>query len=257
MHPLRQAIAIADEIGYPTVQCSARWGLAQTHLYTNDLPAARAAVEAARQYDVPENNHNVAALLGLVALRQGQVAPARVAFREAIALAEALLAKTPEFYDALYAKGLAWSGLAVGGALALPLTPSLWEGEHSASPPGGLRGERRRLAHHPRPRRLPGRVGDQRGGRNCGPRAAAVRGAGGGGYGRGAGPRRGGVEVGGETRLLETVEKVATDRQQRMEKGTNFARPFAPFASAVFQRPDRLGGRFFGGAKMTYNDSNY
>jgi tetratricopeptide (TPR) repeat protein len=133
MPSYRQAIEVADKIGFPGVQNYARWGLAQAHLYTDDLPAARAALEAARGYNVSQNNHNVAALLGLVALRQGQAAPARAAFREAIALADDLLAKTPEYYSALYAKGLAWSGLAVCAVGAFPLTPSQRDGELAAA----------------------------------------------------------------------------------------------------------------------------
>jgi tetratricopeptide (TPR) repeat protein len=134
-----QAIQVADEINFPQTQNYARWGLALAHLYAAQinpkglrdplgLEAARAAVEAARQYDVPQNNHNVAALLGIIALRQhavgrGGVIPpnagdmtsplraAQEAFTAAIQHADALLAQTPEYYDALDGKGIALCGL--------------------------------------------------------------------------------------------------------------------------------------------------
>ena len=89
----------------------ARWGLAQAYLFQNDLVNARATIEAALQYDVPQNNHNATALHGIIALRQGDASTARQAFTRAIAQADEILAKTPEYYDALDAKGLALCGL--------------------------------------------------------------------------------------------------------------------------------------------------
>jgi tetratricopeptide (TPR) repeat protein len=110
-----QSIHIADEISYPDVQIEERWGLAQAYLFQNDLVNARTAIEAALQYDVPENNHNASALHGIIALRQGEVSAACQAFTRASAQADELLAKTPEYYSALDAKGLALCGLALTG----------------------------------------------------------------------------------------------------------------------------------------------
>ncbi len=96
-------VKICAETGKPATYAFGRIALAQ--LYAGNLPAARAAAEAARQYDVPQNNHNVAALLGVIALRQArQDLPgfenleglARESFASAIAHADALLAQTPE-----------------------------------------------------------------------------------------------------------------------------------------------------------------
>jgi tetratricopeptide (TPR) repeat protein len=109
----RQVIHIADEISYLKVQKTARNGLAGKYLFENDLVNARATIEAALQYDVPQNNHNVTALYGIIALRQGDASAVCQAFRRAIAQADEILAKTPEYYDALDAKGLALSGLAL------------------------------------------------------------------------------------------------------------------------------------------------
>jgi len=108
-----QAIQIADEISRPKVQLEARWGLAQVYLFQNDLANARATIEAALQYDMPENNHNANALHGIIALRQGERETAQGAFTKSIAQADEILVKTPDYYSALDAKGLALSGLTI------------------------------------------------------------------------------------------------------------------------------------------------
>ena len=87
--------------------------LALARLVTDDLLKARAAAEAARAHDVPMNNHDVLALLGLIALRQGDRAAAAEAFSAAIAHAGVMLDRCEQNYDALDAKGLALAGLAV------------------------------------------------------------------------------------------------------------------------------------------------
>jgi tetratricopeptide (TPR) repeat protein len=112
---LKLAIVIADEINKVQTQGFARCGLTQSYLFQNDLVNARATIEAALQYDVPENNHNASALHGIIALRQGDEVAARGAFVRAIGQADEILSKTAEYYDALDAKGLALCGLAVLG----------------------------------------------------------------------------------------------------------------------------------------------
>ncbi len=111
----QQSIQIADEISYPQVQQNARNGLVEIYLFQNDLVNARATIEAALQYDAPENNHNASALHGIIALRQGERETAQEAFTKSIAQADEILAKTPDFYSALDAKGLALCGRAVDG----------------------------------------------------------------------------------------------------------------------------------------------
>ncbi|MCP4701869.1 MAG: tetratricopeptide repeat protein [Gammaproteobacteria bacterium] len=108
-----QAIQIADEISFPQTQQGARTGLACVHLYTDDFTAARAAAEAARRYDVPQNNHAVLALLGVIALRQADKIAAREVFDAAIASADKLLEYTAQNYDALHTRGAALCGLAL------------------------------------------------------------------------------------------------------------------------------------------------
>ncbi len=107
----RQAIQIADEISVPQIHNFARWGLAKAYLFQSDLVQAREAIEAALHYNVPKNNHNAAALHGIIALRSDEADTARQAFRHAISQADEILAKTPEYYTALDAKGLALCGL--------------------------------------------------------------------------------------------------------------------------------------------------
>jgi tetratricopeptide (TPR) repeat protein len=109
----QQAIQIVDEISFPTVQANARAGLAHVYLCRNDLRNARFAIEAAIQYDVPRANHFLISLCGIIALRQGDQSAAYQTFTRAVAQAYELLAKTPDYYSALDAKGLALCGLAI------------------------------------------------------------------------------------------------------------------------------------------------
>jgi tetratricopeptide (TPR) repeat protein len=105
------SIHIADDISYLTAQNEDRWGLAQVYLFQNDWRHARSTIEEALQYDVPQNNHNVTALHGIIVLRQGERETAREAFTKSIAQADEILAKTSDYYNALDAKGLALCGL--------------------------------------------------------------------------------------------------------------------------------------------------
>jgi len=109
----QQAIQVADEITFLVTQHRARWGLAQAYLFQNVLVNARATIEAALQYDVPLYSSIATALHGIIALRQGERETAQEAFSKSIAQADEILAKTPEYYDALDAKGLALYGSAV------------------------------------------------------------------------------------------------------------------------------------------------
>ena len=111
----KHAIQIADEISFPQTQNYARCGLAKAYLIQNDLVNARVTIEAALQYDVPQNNHNASALHGIIALRQGERETAQEAFTKSIAQADEILVKTPDYYSALDAKGLALCGLILAG----------------------------------------------------------------------------------------------------------------------------------------------
>jgi len=64
---------------------------------------------------VPQYNHDATVLHGIIALRQGERETAQEAFTKSIAQADEILAKTPDYYSALDAKGIALSGLVVSG----------------------------------------------------------------------------------------------------------------------------------------------
>ena len=106
-----QYAEICEEINKPASYAFGR--LAQAYLYDSKLIRARDAIEAALQYDEPRNNHKVTALHGIIALRQGERETAQEAFTKSIAQADEILAKTPDYYSALDAKGLALCGLAL------------------------------------------------------------------------------------------------------------------------------------------------
>ena len=109
-----QYVKICEEINKPSSYAYGR--LAQAYLHKAELIKARKSIDAALKYDEPQNNHNISILLGIVVLRQGEQGDAsatRQAFTRAIAQADEILAKTPDYYTALDAKGLAACGLAI------------------------------------------------------------------------------------------------------------------------------------------------
>ena len=111
-----QAIQIIDEVGNVQFQNNSRCSLANARLHQSDFIAARTIAEEARSYDYPHNNHNVAALLGVIALRQNDRPAAQQAFQEAIAHVDKILVEKAQLYNAFDAKGLALAGLALCGA---------------------------------------------------------------------------------------------------------------------------------------------
>lgn len=110
---LRQASAIADEIHDPRLTGFACAGLAAVHLHTGSLAEALGAIREARRHSVAESDHFTAALLGLVLARQGERDAAYKSFVEAMALADALLAKSPQAFGARYTQALALAGQAL------------------------------------------------------------------------------------------------------------------------------------------------
>ena len=124
MQHYREAIDIADEIGNVEFQLEARLGLARAHLFSSDVAASRAVAQAASTYDFPRSNHHVQALLGVIALRQSNLAEAHTAFETAVAQADELLHLNAHNYGALNTKGLALCGLALCGE-AHPVAPAV------------------------------------------------------------------------------------------------------------------------------------
>ncbi len=121
-------VKIGEEISSPFLGNYNNGCLALALFYSDDLFSAREAAETARQHDVPENNHNVLALLGIIEVRlahndaheaqknikrKSDFTRAYEAFAAAVQQAEQLLAHSAQNYAALDAKGLALSGLAL------------------------------------------------------------------------------------------------------------------------------------------------
>lgn len=114
-YQLSSGMKIADDLGYIHLQNFIRYHKVQAHLFLNDLLVARLLIEQAQGYDEPQNNHNINTLHGIIALRQGERETAQEAFTKSIAQADEILAKTPDYYSALDAKGLALCGLILAG----------------------------------------------------------------------------------------------------------------------------------------------
>ena len=116
----QQSINIGDVLSFPVIQSWERWGLAQVYLFQGNLSNARTVIEEAQQFELPEKNHDVSTLLGIISLRQSDTNTANQSFIRAIAQADEILSKTPEYYEALDAKGLALCGLILCGRGAVP-----------------------------------------------------------------------------------------------------------------------------------------
>ena len=108
-----EAARIGEKIGNAEISSSAHGAVALARLLSGDLPGARSAAEAARGYRSPNNDDNVLALLGVVAVRQGDTAAAREAFAQALAKTADLLSHSAQNYDAFDNRALALCGLAL------------------------------------------------------------------------------------------------------------------------------------------------
>jgi tetratricopeptide (TPR) repeat protein len=108
---LREALAIDIRIGYGRGQNYKGVSLAMALLLSDDLQASFDAVCHACTFDTPQNNHNSQNLRGLVAYRLNKLDEAMEAFVLAKDQARTLLDHTPNNYDALYAKGIAYCGI--------------------------------------------------------------------------------------------------------------------------------------------------
>jgi len=137
----KQAIEIADDIANPEFQNQARVGLARANLCQGELGAAREIAEAARKYDFPLSNHTTSAVLGVVALRQGDCVAAQAAFATALNQANELLARSPQLYETLDTKGLALCGLALcENAKHIPAAQAAYKAARAISSDAGVVG---------------------------------------------------------------------------------------------------------------------
>ena len=158
---LKHSIEIADDIGNPQYSKDAREGLALVNVYRNNLALAREMVEAARRYDVRLSNHRTSAMLGVVALRQGELNTAREAFKTAISEAGQLIALTADWYEALDVKGLSLCGLALCGDPAqIPAAKAAYKAARAVTSDAGIVRDSATALRCPGPgryRRHPGR----------------------------------------------------------------------------------------------------
>jgi tetratricopeptide (TPR) repeat protein len=142
-----EAVQIGVEISSPLLGSYGNYNTALAHLYLEDLSAAHTAAESALQFDEPQNNHNVLALLGVIALRQNDQAAAREAFTAAISHADQLIEFSGgQNYEALDAKGLALSGLALlDGPQHIPAAVAAYHAARAITTAAGIVGRVLRL----------------------------------------------------------------------------------------------------------------
>ena len=116
MTQFQEALKLLDIMGNAQFQHIARAGLAKAYLRNGDLTTARQTAEKALQHKVPKETHGTLALLGIIALLQGDRPTARTAFLKAIEEAENLLSKNQHHYRSLDSKALAQYGLGLSDA---------------------------------------------------------------------------------------------------------------------------------------------
>jgi tetratricopeptide (TPR) repeat protein len=112
----KETLRIGQEISSPEVCVECSNVLTKALLFSDNLKDVQQIAQDARRYDQPHFIFNDSVLHGIIAFRQGEQGDevtARQAFTRAIAQADEILAKTPDYYDALDAKGLALCGLAL------------------------------------------------------------------------------------------------------------------------------------------------
>jgi len=109
----QEAIQIGQEIDSPEVCVESSHALAAALLFFENLIEALQVIQETPKYNYPKYNFKVTTLYGIIALRQGERETAQEAFTKSIAQADEILAKTPDYYDALDAKGLSICGLLI------------------------------------------------------------------------------------------------------------------------------------------------
>lgn len=136
---------VGSEISNSLLANFSNYLLALAYLYAGDLLPARASAEASRRYNEPRNNHYVLALLGLIALRQGDRLAAQEAFTSAIADVDTVLDQNQNYWI-LESKGLALCGLALcGESNHLPAAIEAYKAARALTKDAGIVGRALRL----------------------------------------------------------------------------------------------------------------
>jgi len=118
---LNDALPIAQETASPVDLNFVYSGLAQGHLYNDDLIEARKASVSALEYVRPSDRHFAAALQGVILTRlafsgdqqASNIRQAIESFEDALTNVDMLLADTEDLYSPKYSRGLALVGLAL------------------------------------------------------------------------------------------------------------------------------------------------
>lgn len=108
-----EARILADDSNAVQMQMVARQRLALACLHMEDLPRARTVAEDAAKYKYPKDYSTTLAVVGVVALRQGDTAAASNAFDLTLSEADVQLAGMSRSYLPAYSKALALAGLAI------------------------------------------------------------------------------------------------------------------------------------------------
>jgi tetratricopeptide (TPR) repeat protein len=99
------AVRIGEMIGSPQLAGGAGVVLAQAQLHAGALSQARSAIEAANRHRLRRNGDIIPALLGVIAMRQGDHQAAIAAFGHAMGAADRTLDSGEQIFASLDAKG--------------------------------------------------------------------------------------------------------------------------------------------------------
>ena len=106
-----KARSIAERAGSILLQSYSQWCVSIGYLFRGNLASAQDAIDEAARFDVPQMNHSVAVLRGIVAFKQGEQERAETSFRRAIEAATGLLKRNRRSLTAHETLGLAECGL--------------------------------------------------------------------------------------------------------------------------------------------------
>jgi tetratricopeptide (TPR) repeat protein/DNA-binding winged helix-turn-helix (wHTH) protein len=120
---LNESLSFAEKFNAPREKSYKLGYLATALLFKGEVAEAHETAGMAQKFDVPENNHFIAALYGLTLARLGKRGEAVAAFENAMHYADALLQHTDGLYQVYYARGLAYAGLQL--LTNAPLQPAI------------------------------------------------------------------------------------------------------------------------------------
>ena len=108
---LQEAVTITDSLDDDRISQRIKGNLALAYWLTGDMNLALTTIREAQKQDVPDNNHHIAVYHGIIAFWAGNLDEARGAFVATIRISDALIAQTPNFFEAYYTRALGYVGL--------------------------------------------------------------------------------------------------------------------------------------------------